>query len=122
MEHLIEEFLINEDPWLRGFIFGFVHVSIMLVGYYSGWSLNRLLKIISNGYVAGIIGAAFSHVFADIIAASLDPHLRSSTIGIALGGLLPLVFIPILEKFLVKSEHHIMVGDHDDIRKDLESH
>ena len=122
MEHLLEEFLVNEDTWLRGFVFGFVHVSIMLVGYYSGWSLNRLLKIISNGYVAGIIGAAFSHVFADIIAASLDPHIRSSTIGIALGGMLPLVFIPILEKFLVKSEHHIMIGDHEDIRKDLDAH
>ena len=39
---------------MRGFIFGFVHVGIMLIGYYSGWSINRFLKIVSKGYVAGI--------------------------------------------------------------------
>jgi hypothetical protein len=39
-----------------------------------------------------------------------------------LGGLLPLLFIPLLEKYIVKSDSHIMVGDHEDIEKDLKSH
>ena len=97
-------------------------MSIMLTGYYTGWSINRFLKLASNGYVAGIVGAAFAHVIADIIAASLDPHLRSAAIGIAIGGLLPLGLVPILEKYIVKSKHHIVVGDHEDIAKDLASH
>ena len=106
---------------MRGFIFGLIHVSILVIGYYSGWSINRLLKIASNGYVAGIIGAVIAHIFADLIAAALDPTMRSAALGIVLGGAIPLICIPILEKYIIKSEKHIMVGDHEDIEKDLKS-
>ena len=99
---------------------GFVHVLLVVVGYYTGWSINRFLKIISNGYIAGIIGAALAHVIADLIAALIDPTIRPMTFGIVLGGIIPLLLIPLLDKYLVKSKNHIMVGDHEDIRKDLE--
>ena len=39
--------------------------------------------------------------------------------GIVLGGLTPLVLIPLLERYVVKSEHHVIVGDHEDVKKDL---
>ena len=107
---------------MRGFIFGFVHVAIMLVGYYSGWSINRLLKIMSNGYIAGIIGAALAHIVADLVASLIDPHVRSMVVGIVLGGLIPLLAITILERYVVKSKNHIVVGDHEDIEKDLKEH
>ena len=116
--HFIEDIVEGNDIF-RGFVFGLVHTIIPLVGFYSGWSINRLLKLVSNGYVAGIIGVVFSHVIADFIAAMLDPSLRTATIGIVLGGLIPLVLIPILDKYVVKSKHHIVVGDHDDLKKDL---
>ena len=122
MEHLLGKYLFGIDSNLRGFIFGFVHVSIMLIGYYSGWSINRLLKLVSNGYVAGIFGAALAHVVADLIASYLDPHLRSMVLGIVIGGIIPLILVPIFEKYVVKSQHHIVVGDHEDISKDLRSH
>jgi len=122
MEHLLEEYLYGVNGNLRGFIFGFVHVAIMLVGYYSGWSINRLLKIFSNGYIAGVFGAALSHIVADLVASYIDPHVRSMVFGIVLGGIIPLIFVPFLEKHVVKSKNHIVVGDHDDIKKDLKSH
>ena len=106
---------------MRGFIFGLIHVSILIVGYYSGWSINRLLKLASNGHIAGIIGAVIAHIFADLIAAALDPTMRSAALGIVVGGAIPLLFIPLLERFVTKSEKHIMVGDHEDIEKDLKS-
>ena len=125
MEHAHElpEFFhfLEEIDILRGFIFGFVHTIIPLIGFYSGWSINRLLKIVSNGYIAGIIGVVLAHVVADYIAATLDPNLRSAAIGIVLGGLVPLVLIPLLDKYVVKSKHHIVVGDHDDLKKDLKT-
>ena len=122
MEHLIEEILWLQDKgWLRGFVFGFTHTIIPLIGFYSGWSLNRMLKLISNGYIAGIIGVVFAHVIADYIAATLDPNLRSAATGIVLGGLVPLILIPVLDKYVVKSKHHIVVGDHDDLKKDLKT-
>ena len=120
MEILIEEIIWLQDKvFLRGFVFGIVHVSIMLIGFYTGWSINRLLKIISSGFIAGIIGVVIAHVIADYIAATLDPDLRSAAIGIVIGGLIPLLFIPLLEKYVTKSEHHIAIGDHEDLKKDL---
>tara|TARA_B100000029_G_C16875336_1_gene704627 strand:- start:102 stop:464 length:363 start_codon:yes stop_codon:yes gene_type:complete len=106
---------------MRGFIFGLIHVSILIIGYYSGWSINRLLKLASNGHIAGIIGAVIAHIFADLIAAALDPTMRSAALGIVFGGIIPLLAIPFLERFITKSEKHIMVGDHEDIEKDLKS-
>tara|TARA_B100000586_G_scaffold212358_1_gene159412 strand:+ start:131 stop:508 length:378 start_codon:yes stop_codon:yes gene_type:complete len=121
MEHLIEEIAWLQDKgWLRGFVFGVVHTIIPVIGFYTGWSINRLLKIVSNGYIAGIVGVIVAHVVADFIAATLDPDLKSAAIGIVLGGLVPLLLIPFLEKYVTKSKHHIVVGDHEDLKKDLE--
>ena len=114
-------FVELEQGVMRGFIFGLIHVSILIIGYYSGWSINRLLKLASNGHIAGIIGAVIAHIFADLIAAALDPTMRSAALGIVVGGAIPLLFIPLLERFVTKSEKHIMVGDHEDIEKDLKS-
>ena len=121
MENLIDQITWLQDRvFLRGFTFGLVHVGIMLIGFYTGWSINRLLKIVSNGYIAGIVGVIVAHVVADFIAATLDPDLKSAAIGIVLGGLVPLLLIPFLEKYVTKSKHHIVVGDHEDLKKDLE--
>ena len=121
MESLLE--LLGLEPGLlRGFVFGVVHVGLLIIGYYSGWSINRLLKTATSGHVAGIIGAVVAHILADLIASLLDPTMRSATFGIVLGGILPLLFIPLLEKYVTKSDSHIMVGDHEDFEKDLELH
>jgi len=120
MEQLIEKIAFLQDKiFLRGFVFGIVHVGILLIGYYTGWSINRLLKIVSNGFIAGIIGAIIAHVIADYIASILDPDIRQSAVGIVAGGLVPLIFIPFLEKYVTKSKYHIAIGDHEDLQKDL---
>ena len=84
MYHLLENNFLYLASELRGFIFGFVHVGIMLIGYYTGWSINRGLKLISNGYIAGLWGAAISHIIADMVASLVDPNLRSMIVGIEL--------------------------------------
>ncbi|MEC8498179.1 MAG: hypothetical protein VXY52_04010 [Pseudomonadota bacterium] len=122
MDDLIIDLFGVDSQLSRGFVFGIVHVSIMLIGYYTGFSINRLLKILSNGYIAGIIGAGIAHVLADLIAALIDPSMRPATLGIVIGGLLPLLLIPLLEKVVIKSEYHVVIGDHEDIEKDLKSH
>jgi len=118
MEDLILLFGIENES-LRGFTFGFVHVFLILIGYYSGWSINRFIKIASNGYIAGIIGAALAHVIADLIAAIIDPTIRPMTFGIVVGGIVPLFCIPFLDKYFIKNKNQIMVGDHENIKKDL---
>ena len=116
--HFMEE-LIEEHSILRGFVFGVIHTPIPLVGFYTGWSINRLLKILSNGAIAGIIGIVIAHVIADFIAALADPDLKSAAYGIVLGGLVPLLVVPFLEKYVTKSRYHTVVGDHEDLKKDL---
>jgi len=120
MENLIDQIgWLQDRIFLRGFVFGLVHVGIMLIGFYTGWSINRLLKIVSNGFIAGIIGVVIAHVVADYIAATLDPDIRSAALGIVIGGLLPLIFVPFLEKNITKSQYHIAIGDHEEVEKDL---
>ena len=119
MDDLIIAFFGVDSQISRGFVFGIVHVSIMLLGYYTGFSINRLLKILSNGYIAGIIGAGIAHVLADLMAALIDPSMRPATLGIVIGGLLPLLLVPLLEKVVIKSKYHVVIGDHEDIEKDL---
>lgn len=125
MEHAHElpEILhfIEDSIYLRGFVFGFIHTLIPLIGFYTGWSINRFLKIISNGAIAGIIGIVLAHIIADFIAALADPNLKSAAIGIVLGGFLPLLAVPFLEKYVTKSRYHIVVGDHEDLERDLKS-
>ena len=87
---------------LEGFIFGFTHVAILLIGYYSGWSINRLLKITTNGYVVGIVGAVLAHVISDLIAALLDPTMRSRTLGISSGRAYSLIGSAHLRKICYK--------------------
>ena len=116
--HFMEE-LIEEHSILRGMTFGFIHTLIPLIGFYTGWSINRLLKIISNGAIAGIIGIVLAHIIADFIAALADPDLKSAAYGSVLGGLVPLLAVPFLEKYVTKSRYHTVVGDHDDLKKDL---
>ena len=50
----------------------------------------------------GIFGAALSHIIADLVASYLDPHVRSMIVGIVVGGLFPLLFVPILDRYVVK--------------------
>ena len=60
MDDIIISFFGVDNQISRGFVFGIVDVNIMILGYYSGFSINRLLKILSNGYIAGIIGAGIA--------------------------------------------------------------
>ena len=120
MEHIHEH--LGDLSFLRGITFGVVHTGIMLIGYYTGFSINRFLKVVSKGYIAGIVGAGFAHIIADFIAAMLDKDLRSATVGIVIGGILPLLLIPFLEKYIAKNPDHIVVGDHEDVKKDLKEH
>ena len=120
MQHLIENISYFQNKFLlKGFIFGVVHVGIMLLGFYTGWSINRFLKLISNNFIAGIVGVIIAHSFSDLIAAMIDHNMRDAALGIFLGGLVALPFIPLLEKYVIKSKYHIAIGDHEDLKKDL---
>ena len=103
MDLIIENLLGQAGGNFKGLIFGFVHVAIMIIGYYTGFSINKFLKILSNGYVAGIFGVVLSHIIADIIACYLDPDLRKMIFGVVIGGIIPLFFFTNIGKFVIKN-------------------
>ena len=41
--------------------------------------------------------------------------------GIVLGVFVTLLAVPFLQKYVTKSRYHTVVGDHDDLRKDLKT-
>jgi len=109
MTFFLENTFKDIDGDLSELIFGFINVSIMLVGCYNGLSINRFFKVVSNGHIACIFGAV-------LITSYLDPH-KWSAICIVIGGLIPLIFIPLLGKFVEKSEYHIITRDQEDVKK-----
>ena len=73
------------------------------------------------GLAATHTGIVLAHIIADFIAALADPNLKSAAYGIVLGGFLPLLAVPFLEKYVTKSQYHTVVGDHEDLKKDLKT-
>ena len=116
MTFFLENIFKSIDGDSSELIFGFIHVIVMLVVYHTGLRINRFLKIVSNDYIACIFSATLSYIFADLIVGYLDPY-RWSMIGIVIGGLIPLIFIPLLGKFVGKGEYHIITRDQEDVTK-----
>ena len=65
--HFMEE-LIEEHSVLRGATFGFIHTLIPLIGFYTGWSINRF----------GYLGADDNPVCSKLSIPTLSPNLISS--------------------------------------------
>ena len=99
-----------------GFIFGFFDNFILILGAYFGvtveYRLHRLthdykfarklrdfLKKNSKGVIGGLIGAGLSHVVSNGLGAFLDPTLNHMVLGIAIGTLVPVLFIPLIDKY-----------------------
>ena len=61
---LLIELMGLEQGMLRGFVFGVVHVGILIIGYYTGWSINRLLKKTSNAVLLFILNILNTYFFS----------------------------------------------------------
>ena len=96
-------------------IFGFMDNFILLLGAYAGISIEyrihnfsykskyiknirSFLKSRSKGTLGGLTGAGISHAFSNGFGAFLDPSMTHMVSGIVIGTLIPILFIPIIEK------------------------
>ena len=99
MENLISDIsFLKEKIFLREFVFGMVFSSLILVSFYTALSINKLLKIISKGYITVIFGGIIASFFVKQLAINLDSNLKLSFSGIIFGGLFPYFFVFFLEK------------------------
>ena len=86
-----------------GFTFGVVDNGVVLIGMYlgvdiEGWLARRLGKK-SNPLLGAVVGATGFNAVSDGAAALADSAMHGMTLGIGLGCLSVMVFIPLAEKF-----------------------
>jgi hypothetical protein len=78
-----------------GFIFGFVDNAILIIGAFTGFEIERFFK--GSGVRGTILGAAIGNTISDAFGAILDPSLQPLLLGIFVGTLVPILFIPVIE-------------------------
>ena len=85
---------------MDGLIFGLVDNGIVLAGMYlgvdiEGWVSRKLGKD-ANPLLGAVVGATSFNLISDAVAASLDPSMKGMGMGIAVGCLIPMLFIPFI--------------------------
>jgi hypothetical protein len=83
---------------LDGFIFGFVDNAVLILGAFTGFEIERFFK--GSGVRGTIFGAAIGNTISDAVGALLDPSIQPLLLGIVIGTLVPILFIPIVERMM----------------------
>ena len=82
----------------EGLIFGFIDNSILLLGAYTGVSIEKYMNKKGSGVLGGVLGATIGNSISDALGAILDPSMRGMLFGIILGTIIPIFFVPIIER------------------------
>ena len=82
----------------QGLIFGFIDNSILLLGAYTGVSIEKYLNKKASGVLGGVLGATMGNSISDAVGAILDPSMRGMLFGIVIGTIIPIFFIPLIER------------------------
>ena len=82
----------------NGLIFGFVDNSLLLIGAYTGVSIEKFLNKQSSGVLGGVLGATIGNAISDGAGALIDPTMNGMFVGIVIGALIPILFIPLIER------------------------
>jgi len=83
---------------MDGLIFGIVDNAVLLLGAYTGLEIEKFLPRRFQSGAGAVVGAGIGNTISDTIGAAIDPALHGMIIGITCGCLIPLLFIPIIEK------------------------
>jgi len=85
-----------------GLTYGLVDQGVLMLGAYTGWEIDpwiaKHFKHARPG-LGVLIGALIGNTVSDFLGASCDVGMRTMIIGITNGCLIPLFFVPIIEKW-----------------------
>jgi hypothetical protein len=81
---------------MDGFVFGFLDNAILIFGSITGIEVERYIG--GNGVRGAMLGAAIGNTVSDGIGAAIDPAMQPMIVGIVVGTLVPIAFIPIVER------------------------
>jgi len=83
---------------MPGLVFGFIDNGILIFGAATGIGIERYFRK-GSGMVGGLWGSGIGNTVSDFLGSVGDPTMHHMILGIVLGCLIPLLFIPIVQKF-----------------------
>ena len=81
---------------MDGFVFGFVDNAVLIFGAISGLEIEKYFE--GSGVRGAVFGAEIGNTISDGLGCVFDPALQPMILGVVLGTLVPILFIPFLGK------------------------
>ena len=83
---------------MPGFVFGLTDNGLWIFGAATGVGIERYFRK-GSGMGGALWGSGIGNLCSDFLGSVLDPTMHHMIGGIVLGCLLPLLFIPMVQKF-----------------------
>ena len=83
---------------IPGLVFGLIDNGILIFGAATGIGIERYFRK-GSGMVGGLWGSGIGNTVSDFLGSVGDPTMHHMILGIVLGCMIPLLFIPMVQKF-----------------------
>jgi len=84
---------------IDGLVFGLVDNGVLILGAFTGLSIEKYLPKRYQRGVGAVIGAGIGNTISDTLGAIVDPSMHGMILGITIGCLIPLITIPMIAKY-----------------------
>ncbi len=84
---------------MDGLLFGVIDNSVLIVGAFTGFEIERALPARLQTGLGAIFGAAIGNTASDLLGAMIDPAMQPMALGITIGCMLPMLAIPVAARF-----------------------
>ena len=84
---------------MDGLIFGLLDNGVLILGAFTGLSVERYLPARFQAGVGAVVGAGIGNTVSDGVGDVVAPTLQGMVGGIVLGCIFPLFIIPIIAKY-----------------------
>ena len=84
---------------IDGLVFGIVDNGVLILGAFTGLSIEKYLPKRYQRGIGAVIGAGIGNTVSDTIGAIVDTSMHSMILGITIGCVIPLITIPMIAKY-----------------------
>ena len=84
---------------MDGLVFGIVDNGVLILGAFTGLSIEKYLPKRYQRGIGAVIGAGIGNTVSDTIGAIVDTSMHSMILGITIGCIIPLITIPMIAKY-----------------------
>ena len=84
---------------MDGLVFGIVDNGVLILGAFTGLSIEKYLPKRYQAGIGAVIGAGIGNTISDTLGAIVDTTMNGMILGITIGCLIPLITIPMIAKY-----------------------